>query len=74
MWAAVQACHMARLGRAGHHVGLQLLPQTPKDNRSALGSKPAGGRAGVAREAVLGTGGGGLEHSFACICPPGPDP
>lgn len=39
LWAAVQACHMVRLGQAGHHVGLQLLPQAPKDNCSALGNK-----------------------------------
>lgn len=36
LWAAVQARHMARPGRAGHHVGLQLLPQAPKDNHWAL--------------------------------------
>ena len=63
LWAAVQACHMARLRRAGHRVGLQLLPQAPKDNHSALGNKAAsreGGGAEGAQEAVLMGGGGRL--------------
>lgn len=33
LWAAVQACHMVRLGQAGHCMASQLLPQAPKDNR-----------------------------------------
>lgn len=81
-WAAGQACHMARLGQAGHHVGLQLLLQAPKDNRSALGNKPAGRSSpgGSAGGAPLVEGGGDRREdagcsqtlqpdSFACICP-----
>lgn len=40
LWAAVQACHMVRLGQAGHALrALQLLPQAPKDNCSAQGKR-----------------------------------
>lgn len=58
LWAAVQACHMVRLGQAGHALrALQLLPQAPKDNCSAQGK-------GALRDWVyLGSEGVGLEKA-----------
>lgn len=29
-WASIQACHMVRLGRAGHHAGLAAAPPGAK--------------------------------------------
>lgn len=73
LWAAVQACHMVRLAQAGQASrALQLLPQAPKDNCSALGREPSGRRAPRGSTDL-----GGLEKtgcsqtlcvSFAYIC------
>lgn len=58
LWAAVQACHMVRLGQAGHALrALQLLPQAPKDNCSAQGKRA------LRDWAYLGIEGVGLEKA-----------
>lgn len=58
LWAAVQACHMVRLGQAGHALqALQLLPQALKDNCSAQGKRA------LRDWAYLGGEGVGLEKA-----------
>lgn len=66
LWAAVQACHMVRLGQAGQALpALQLLPQAPKDNCSEQGKR-------ALRDWVyLGSEGVGLEKAGSPRALPG---
>ena len=66
-WASIQACHVVRLGQAGHHVGLTAAPPGAVSRQAEVLQEAA--RAGTLEAAVCSPT--LPPDSSARICPGG---